>query len=48
MAPGRYRLTLGLYPLDDPAARLPVTWTPAEQSNSETGDSYPLSLITVR
>ena len=40
--PGQYTLLLGLYPLDDPAARLPV------QSSQATSGSYPLGSITVQ
>lgn len=48
VAPGRYKLIVGLYPLEDPTARVPVTWRPAGQDEADTGDNYPLSFITVR
>ncbi|MFW6097258.1 MAG: hypothetical protein ACOC9Z_04245, partial [Chloroflexota bacterium] len=48
VAPGRYQLTVGLYPLDDPTARLPVRWTAEGQDGPESGDTYPLPSITVR
>lgn len=48
VAPGRYHLTVGLYPLDEPTARLPVSWTPQGQDVRESGDTYPLPNITVR
>jgi hypothetical protein len=46
LPPGDYRLTLGLYPLDDPRARLPVRWS--EDGVTQTADSYPLATVTVR
>lgn len=48
VAPGRYRLTVGLYPLDNPTARLPVSWTAQGQDVPESGDTFPLPSITVR
>ncbi|MFW6063540.1 MAG: glycosyltransferase family 39 protein [Chloroflexota bacterium] len=42
-APGQYDLYVGLYPLNDPAARLPLF----DANGSTSGDTYHLGVLTV-